>query len=103
MPKNRAATWFLVSTVALWIGLAAAEPPEWEPRAAQATTAEPQPPEEPAAPEIEENALAGRGVVVESVGKGSALEKAGRPAAGGCDPSLATPSKPSGEPRGGTR
>lgn len=70
MYKSRPAIWVLLSVVWLWSGFAAAQPPELD----QKTVF---PPQQPAAPEEREEALVDRGVVVESVGKGSALEKAG--------------------------
>src|ERR687889_386932 len=77
MPKNLAVTGFIVSIMSLWVGLAAAEPPALEPKASPPPTTEPQPSKETVAPEGDDEALLGHGVVVESVGKGSALEKAG--------------------------
>jgi CHAT domain-containing protein/Tfp pilus assembly protein PilF len=81
MLKNRAAAWCLISVVSLWNGLTAAEPLEMELKVtitpSTEATVEPGRAEEPAAPEVVEEPLVGRGVVVESVGKSSALEKAG--------------------------
>jgi len=72
MCENRAAICFLVSLVSLWSGLAAADVPALGLKAASQSTEQPPPAAvQPAEPE------GGRGVVVESVGKGLALEKAG--------------------------
>ncbi|HSS52914.1 MAG TPA: tetratricopeptide repeat protein, partial [Thermoanaerobaculia bacterium] len=76
MPKKRAATLLLVFMMSLSVGVAAAEPPEREPTTARPPTAKAQPSEEPAPQENEEEVFANSGVVVEKVGKGSALEKA---------------------------
>jgi CHAT domain-containing protein/Tfp pilus assembly protein PilF len=77
MGKNRPVTVFLASIMSLWTGLAVAEPPEPKPKAAHPPMAESRLMEQYSAPEGEGESLAGRGVVVRSVGKGSALEKAG--------------------------
>jgi CHAT domain-containing protein/tetratricopeptide (TPR) repeat protein len=57
MPKKRAVSWFLMSMMPLWVGLALAKPPEME------------------CARTDQEEL--RGVVVEEVPKGSALAKAG--------------------------
>ena len=70
MPRNYATTWLFISAVILWSGLFAPEP-----RPAFLLQAAPIPIGQPITPE---GKIAARpGVVVESVGRGSALEKAG--------------------------
>ncbi|MFY9822752.1 MAG: CHAT domain-containing protein [Thermoanaerobaculia bacterium] len=75
MAKKLAVTWLLGSVMPLWIGLATAEPLKVKP--APPTTAASSPAEGQEGKALKEDRSELRGVVIEEISKGSALEKAG--------------------------